>query len=218
MNDLYWPVLGNPDLKNEYAFISEITYEMNQKISSSLSLKSDFSVFRNSIKDMIQWNPGPNLNWTVYNLSRVNSAGLETSASLIYTSSKFSARFNAGYSLTKSILKAAPNNEAGSIGKQLMYVPLNQANGLIRLSYWSLYSSWSTVFSGKRYTTSDNSYFIPYYLINNITVGYRQALKNNSFDVNLNINNLFGVNYQSVANYPMPGQIYSVKILFQFIK
>jgi iron complex outermembrane receptor protein len=218
MNDLYWPVIGNPDLKNEYAFISEITYEMNQKISTFLSLKSDFSVFRNSIKDMIQWNPGPNLNWTVYNLSRVNSTGLETNVSLVYSLNKFSAGFNAGYSLTKSILKASPNPEAGSIGKQLIYTPVNQANGSVRISFSNFYSSWGIVFSGRRYTSTDNSYSLPYYLLNNVAVGFRQPLKNNSFDINLNINNLFGVNYQSVANYPMPGQIYGIKILFQFIK
>lgn len=218
MNDLYWPVIGNPDLKNEYAIISELTYEMNQKISSSLLLKSDLSVYRNSIKDMIQWNPGPNLNWTVYNLSRVNSTGLETAVSLIYTSDRFSVRFNAGYSLTKSVLKASPDSESASLGKQLLYVPVNQANGSMRLSLGNFYSSWGTVFSGKRYITTDDSHYLPYYLINNAAIGYRLGVKTNFFDINLNINNLSGFNYQSVANYPMPRQSYSVKILFQFKK
>ena len=218
MNDLYWPVLGNPDLKNEYALISELTYEMNKKISSSLSLKSDLSFFRNSIRDMIQWSPGPNLNWTVYNLSRVTSSGVETSVSLLYSLKKFSARFNGGYSFTKSILKASPNPESGSIGKQLLYIPVNQANGTVRLSLGNFYSSWGTVFSGKRYISTDNSHSLPYYLINNMAIGVRLPLENNSFDINFNMNNLFGFNYQSVANYPMPRQSYGARILFQFIK
>ena len=33
MNDMFWVPGGNPDLKNEYAFIYELTYEMKQKIS-----------------------------------------------------------------------------------------------------------------------------------------------------------------------------------------
>lgn len=217
MNDLYWPVIGNPDLKNEYAWIYELNYEMSQKISSSLSLKSNIAVFRNSIKDMIQWNPGPNMIWTVYNLSRVNSTGVETGVSLIYSSNKLSGRFNAGYSLTNSILKASPIAESASIGKQLIYVPVNQANGSVRISYGGIYSSWGTIFAGRRYTATDNSHFLPYYVINNATIGYKLPLNNNSIDLNLNINNLFGFNYQSVANYPMPGRSYCVKILFQFI-
>ena len=32
MNDMFWVPGGNPDLKNEYAFIYELTGEMNQKI------------------------------------------------------------------------------------------------------------------------------------------------------------------------------------------
>ena len=46
MNDMFWVPGGNPDLKNEYAFIYELTGEMNQKISSSLALKCDLIGFQ----------------------------------------------------------------------------------------------------------------------------------------------------------------------------
>ena len=58
MNEMFWVPGGNPDLKNEYAFIYELTYEMNQKIYDPLKFKYDISIFHNSIKDMIQWHPG----------------------------------------------------------------------------------------------------------------------------------------------------------------
>jgi vitamin B12 transporter len=218
MNDLYWPILGNPDLKNEYAFMYELSGEMKQEISASLSIKSSISVFRNSIKDMIQWDPGQNQLWTVYNLSRVNATGLETGITLAYSINKVSARLSAGYTLTNSITKASPVSDAGSIGKQLIYIPVNQANGSLRVALGNLYSSWATVFSGKRYTATDNSHSLPYYLINNASIGYRLPLNYNSIDINFNVNNLFGVNYQSVANYPMPRQSYMIKLLLQFNK
>ncbi len=218
MNDLYWPSIGNPDLKNEYAIVYELTGEMEQRLSSSFLLKSNISVYRNTIKDMIQWAPGPNQIWTVYNQSRVNSTGAETGISLAYSLNKFSAKLNAGYTFTKSITKTSPLSDAGSIGKQLIYIPVNQANGSIRFSIGNLYYSWVTVFSGKRFTAADNSHALPYYIINNAVIGFRLPMNNNSIDVNLNINNLFGYNYQSVLNYPMPGQSYMVKALFQFIK
>ena len=85
MNDLFWVPGGNPDLKNEYAFIYELTYEMKQKISSPLTLRYDLSIYRNTIKDMIQWHPGEFSYWTADNIQNVNSMGLESSVSLDYT-------------------------------------------------------------------------------------------------------------------------------------
>jgi outer membrane receptor protein involved in Fe transport len=191
---------------------------MKQEISTSVSLKSSISVFRNSIKDMIQWDPGPNQVWTVYNLSRVNATGIETGVTLAYSLNKISAKLNAGYTLTNSIRKASPGSDAGSIGKQLIYIPVNQANGSLRVSVGNLYTSWVAVFSGKRYTTTDNSHSLPYYIINNAAIGFRLPVNYNSIDLNLNVNNLFGFNYQSVANYPMPRQSYMIKLLLQFNK
>ena len=83
MNDLFWVPGGNPGLKNEYALIYEISYEMNQKISNPLNLKYDLSAFRYNIKDMIQWHPGEFSYWTADNIQKVNSSGVESSVSLI---------------------------------------------------------------------------------------------------------------------------------------
>ena len=40
----------------------------------------------------------------------------------------------------------------------------------------------------------------------------------NSLDINFNVDNLFNVNYQTIAYYPLPGRSYSIKILFQITK
>jgi len=58
MNDLFWAPGGNPSLVNESANMFEFIYEMNQKISSTLLLKFDLSLYLNSINNMIQWRPG----------------------------------------------------------------------------------------------------------------------------------------------------------------
>ena len=82
MNDMYWVPGGNPELKNEYAYIYELVYEMNQKISDRLNIKYDLSVFRYNIKDMIEWHPGEYSYWTADNIENVNSTGCESSVSL----------------------------------------------------------------------------------------------------------------------------------------
>jgi iron complex outermembrane receptor protein len=39
MNEMFWNPGGNPDLKNEYALMYELSYEMNQQLSGPLKLK-----------------------------------------------------------------------------------------------------------------------------------------------------------------------------------
>lgn len=218
MNDLFWVPGGNPDLKNEYAFIYELTYEMKQKISSPLTLRYDLSIYRNTIKDMIQWHPGEFSYWSADNIQNVNSMGLESSVILDYTINDLTCRFNAGYSFTKATNSGEKNNNAISIGKQLMYIPEHQANASLLIDYRNFYSSWIANLTGRRYITVDNSRFLEGYLINNILTGYKINMKASSIDINFNVDNLFNINYQAIAYYPLPGRSYSVKILVQFVK
>jgi iron complex outermembrane receptor protein len=99
-----------------------------------------------------------------------------------------------------------------------MYIPENQARASIRIAYKNIYSMWLANFTGDRYITTDNSKFLPGYLINNLTTGIKLPLKASSIDINLSIDNIFNVNYQSIAYYPLPGRFFNMKILLQLIK
>ena len=222
MNDLYYPGAGNPGLKNEYSFSYELTWEMNHKISSSFTIKSDLSVYHNSIRDLIVWNPVTSQLWTPSNINRVSSTGLESTISMDYSVNKFDARVSAAYSMTRSVTTVSNSPNDNSAGKQLRYVPVNQANSSVRLSYGIIYSSLITSFTGLRYTSKDASndflYQLPYNIINNAITGIKLPLHDASIDLSLNINNLFDFNYQSIAHYPMPGRSYFMKMLVQFLK
>jgi vitamin B12 transporter len=218
MNALFWVPGGNPDLKNEYAFIYEVSYEMEQKILSGFTVNYDISLFRNSIKDMILWHPGESWYWTADNIQSVNSNGIETSVRLLYKISHFTSVLNAGYTFTKAI-NAAPNDISDiSAGKQLMYIPENQANASFNISSRSLYFVWSSNLTGRRYITVDNSKYLPAFFLNNIITGVKVNLKGNIIDASVNINNVFNINYQTIAHFPLPGRSYEFKILFQIIK
>jgi outer membrane cobalamin receptor len=213
LNDLFWVSAGNPDLKNEYAFMYEVTYEMKQKISAPLTFKYDLSVYKNNIKDMIQWLPGESSNWTPGNLKRVKTSGIESSVSFNYMLNKMSACLNAGYSFTKATTEESVLSNDLSLGKQLIYVPVNQANSSLRMSYKPFYASWLVIFTGKRFTRSDNIDYLPPNILNSLITGFKINFKANSMDLNFHIDNLFNINYQTVANYPLPGRLYSLKLL-----
>ncbi len=214
MNDLYWAVGGNKDLKNEYAWIYELNYQMIDRVFSLIDLSYDISVFRNSLKDMIQWHPGEFSYWTADNIKKVNSTGLETSLSLKYKMNRFTSLVNAAYSFTR----ASEENNEGSGRKQLIYVPENQSNVSIRIKYGKVYTTWRTNMTGRRYTTADNTKYLPAYLLNNVAAGVQYETKWGMLDFNFDIDNLFDINYETIAYYPLPGRTYMIKILIQIIK
>ena len=211
LNDRYWNPGGNPDLKNEYAYSYELGYKIDHKISPTIKIDSEISYFSNYIRDMIQWHQGESIYWVADNIASVNTSGLEISASAKYAVEDFLMNFNAGYSYTRAVTR-----EPESLGEQLIYVPKNQANSSVQLGYKNYYAIWITRFTGMRYTTADNSGFLPGYTINNITGGMKVKLKDNLFDINLKIENLFDVSYQTIEYYPQPGISFYLTLLYQF--
>jgi iron complex outermembrane receptor protein len=167
---------------------------------------------------MIQWHPGEFSYWTADNIKSVNSSGLESSFSLDYNFNKLITSFNAGYSYTKATTSGSHSSNESSIGKQLMYAPVNQANCSFRMNYRMFYTSWLITMTGRRYITVDNSGFLPGYMLNNIIAGIKLNLKGNSLELNFHVDNLFNVNYQTIAYYPLPGRSYSLKLLILISK
>lgn len=218
LNDMFWVPGGNAGLKNEYAFIYEITYEMKQKLSSQVNIRYDVSVFRNSIKDMIQWHPGEYSYWTANNIKKVNTMGVESTFSADYTFNNVTTRFDAGYSLTKARTGGSNGSNDNSSGKQLIYIPENQARASLFILYRKFYSTLGANLTGRRYITADNSTYLPGYLLNSIISGIKLKWKRTSVDMNFNIDNLFNINYQTIAYYPLPGRSYSIKLLIQILK
>jgi outer membrane cobalamin receptor len=217
MNDMYWSPGGNPGLKNEYAFIYECTYEMKKKINDPVILKYDLTFFYNHIKDMIQWHPGEYSYWTADNIQTVNSSGVESSVSIEYARNRLNTLLNAGYSFTRAVSVGSKFENDLSAGKQLIYIPENQANLSLRIGFQKIYSSWVANFTGKRYTSADNSKYLTGYFINNLITGIKLPVKRSSIDLSFSVDNLFNVNYQTIAYYPLPGRSYFLKINFQLV-
>lgn len=191
---------------------------MNQTISPPLTLKYDMSVFRNEIRDMIQWHPGEFSFWTADNIQNVNSIGLESTVNLDYNVNDLKAGFILNYSFTKATTESQAGNNDISKGRQLIYIPENQANISFKFSMKRFYSLWLANLTGRRYITVDNSDFLPGYFLNNIVAGIKLNLRGNYLDMNLTIDNAFNVNYQSIAHYPLPGRSYLLKVSLQIVK
>lgn len=218
MNDLYWSPGGNSNLKNEHSLSTEISYSMKEKIADIIEIKYDLSAYHNVITDMILWHPGEFSYWTADNLKTVKATGLESTLSANYSLDNFHSGFKLAYSFTKSVGGRSGISDDASVGKQLIYIPENQANYLLTLGYRRLYSTWVACFVGKRYTTSDNSEYLTGYVVNNLTAGIKIPIKKSSADISFSIDNVLNAEYQSIAYYPLPGRSYNIKISIQFVK
>jgi iron complex outermembrane receptor protein len=217
LNDLYWSPGGNPDLKNEYSYSEEVSWQMKGNISGSVDWDTELTLFSNDIKDMIQWGPTQFSYWSPSNIARVKTSGLETGINLFIKANKFTVKFNGHYTLTSAHAIRLGSIDSVS-GKQLIYVPQNMFNAGIRLNFRNLYSSWITSFTGRRYITPDNMQYMPAYIINNFVAGVVIKSGRNCLDLNFKIDNIFGVNYQAISYYPMPGRAYVFSISYQLAR
>lgn len=217
LNDLYWSPGGNSDLKNEFSYSGEASWQMKGNISGTVDWDTELTFFSNDIIDMIQWGPTQFSYWSPSNIARVRTSGLEAGTNLFIKTSKFTVKVNGHYTLT-----SARATRSGSVDivsdKQLLYVPQNQFNARIKLNFRNLYSSWITTFTGRRFITPDNSQYLPGYIISNFISGVEIKSGRNSLDINFKIDNIFGVNYQAIAYYPMPGRAYLFSITYRLAK
>ena len=218
LNDMYWSPGGNPELENENGFLSELTLDMTNIISTAFSIKNDITIFRNNLKNMIQWHPGESYYWEADNLNNILTSGLETSVCLSYTSERMSASLNAGYTYTRASSSDLSAGNTLSSGKQLIYTPANQANFLMRVDWQRFYSSFNSNYTGKRFLTADNSQYLPQYAISDLKLGLRFKTATTSYDAGFIIENIFNAMYQNIAYYPMPGRSYLLSLTFQLIK
>lgn len=215
LNDMYWSPGGNPCLKNETGYSSEITWEMTSILSGSLKIRNDFTLFRNNINNLIQWHPGEYSYWEAANIGNIITSGLESGLGMSYTFREFSASLNAGYSYTKAANAGQGAENTALYGKQLAYIPANNLNAVLRLNWHQFYSAITAGYTGKRYLTADNSQYLPPYSVSDLTIGTTLNKDHASFGLNMIIENLFKVSYQNIAYYPMPGRSFLVSIVFQ---
>jgi iron complex outermembrane receptor protein len=214
LNDLFWNPGGNPDLKNEYAFVYELGYKMIKKMGDAIDLNLEITAFRNHINDMIQWTPGIYNYWTAANIKNVSTGGIETSADFVYRVDPIIFRLYAGYYYTRARNQGAETENKNS-RDQLVYVPVHKANAFFHAGWKELSLVWKSDFTGKRYITTDNKGFLPSYFINSCSAGLNHPTSFGILGLNVDVENIFNIEYQTIPYYPLPGRYWDLRLLIQ---
>jgi iron complex outermembrane receptor protein len=213
LNDRYWPVGGNPNLKPEYSWSGDFKLRLKSQ-ENNLRLKVDLGAYANYVKNWIQWTPTNFGFWEPENLSKVLGFGPEVSTNLEYDIKKMHFALTTNYQLNRArrILELDPILE----NRQLIYTPEHCLN----LGFdWSFSQKINFIyrhnFYSRRYIDNGNQNWLPSYHTAYTKLDWNFSLKQLKMSLSGIIDNVWGTEYQAVANRPMPIRSFSIALLLK---
>lgn len=219
LNELYWNISGNPNLKPE----SDLGIEMGTTYNfttqrQTFFIESTLSGYTTWIKDMIVWIPAEGSLWRPENVNQVLARGLEAGLNMRLRLWGFDLSAKNNYAWCRSTYEKTVSENDEKQGKQLIYVPVNTFNSQISLERWKFYIRYNFMYIGDRFTSPDNLSYMPAYNLSNIILGKSICLRNICLNLQIEIKNLFDLDYQSIASRPMPGINYAFTLKISFNK
>lgn len=214
LNDLYWNPGGNPNLKPETGFSSDIGLTTNPTWGTT-TLLLEATYYHMNINNWIMWIPkGNGAIWEPVNFDKVRSQGLEINGQVRTTLGHTQHILNFNYGLASSTNNSKRDDDTQ--GKQLPYIPRHKWNTSYRFNYKdNVWFSYIASFTDKRFTSADESYQTNAYTIHNAEAGYNLHLRNKQkLSFSLRVDNLFNAYYESTQYYPMPLRMFWGRIIF----
>lgn len=217
LNDLYWSVGGNEHLQPESSFNYELgikTFDSNYKNK----IKYDLVYFQDYVDNWIQWIPDFSGIWKPQNVKSVNKQGIDVSLEykkrIKYLQYVFISS-NYRWVNAKVIRTEFATDQ---IGKELIYTPRHIVNIYAALKLLRFTFRYNQTFTSKFYLDSDNTTYLPYSAPADFSIKYRfdeeEDANSNHLSVDLTLHNIWGEDYQVVANQPMPGRWFSIKLTY----
>jgi iron complex outermembrane receptor protein len=212
LNDLYWIPGGNPDLVPENAAGGEVSWSFLRVWPSGTRGNIDLTLHASHVNNLIQWLPGPSGLWQAENVRDVNIAGAEARVGRDLSFRNWIMRGVFNYSFTRSVVAATEVANDRSPGRQLVYAPLHHANLNLGATRKWFRTGLTAAWESRRYTTSDNSEWLPGYIMTDVFAGADFRTGAAGWRAEIAVNNLPGLATESVRNYPMPLRTFKIKL------
>lgn len=211
-NDRFWYPNGNPDILPENGMNFEIGSKLNIKKDKS-TIDFGFNAFIMNVDDWIQWVPSGDM-WRPQNIKMVQSMGLELNFNKACELGDVDLKWGINYSLTD--VSDVDNFWSFNFSdrEQLSYTPKHIVNIYNTVDYKSWYFNFSGSYTGKRITESKDD--LDGYFLANTSIGKNFNLKENTFSIILNMNNIFNKAYQNQAYYAMPGRNFNLSLKYLY--
>jgi iron complex outermembrane receptor protein len=125
---------------------------------------------------------------------------------------------NLFYTNNLAINKKAINANDLSVEKQLIYVPQEKYGFNFRSTYKGSSLMIKHHYVSHRFTTTDNSLFMPSYHLFDIQFQQHFNLKQHSFIAQVYIDNIFNKSYESIPFQVMPARVFGMGFNYLFNK
>lgn len=188
-NDLYWNPGGNPSLRPEMSRGGEISFMLQGQKKRVLYSDITTTFYMSDVKDLISWVPVNSTVWSPMNIKEVHLYGGEFSSLTCYNLPVLKLKLAASYNY---------------VGNPLTYIPAHTCNLGLTGVYRNLKFGTTALWNSRCYTNSTGTEWLYGYLINDLLCGYSFNTKPAKVELDLSINNLLNIDYESVRNYPMP--------------
>lgn len=212
-NELYYVGYGNPELRPENAWLTDVGVDFRRRISPGLSVKAKADAFLNLLTDKITSAPteyDPAI-WAPYNIGKVRSTGMDAILGMAYASGDLQISFDARYSY-QSALDMTPDSY--SYGQQIPYIARHtvvlNASGAWR--GWTLFPVWQM-----RAGRTDGTGKLQDW--NTLDINFSKAFNlshTGPLTLNISVKNIFDCRYETVSGYPMPGRSMMCGIEYKF--
>lgn len=212
LNERYWKILGNPDIKPESGFNKEIGAESVYRLNKIHSFTGNISVYHNKIDNWTYWNPANNFH--VENLQMVIARGAELQLGWKGNWEYWKFGSNINYALTKTSQEKVYDAYAVDVvGKQLPHIPVHSGNINMFVAYkWFRITKQFQVVS-KRYTTADHIQSTDGYVLGNLILESNFGWSFANASLQGRINNIYDTFYQTINGNSMPGRSFAISLV-----
>jgi outer membrane cobalamin receptor len=218
-NDLYYPAVGTRNLipEDAHQFNVGVTYALPPQ-HSGVHFTFALDAYRNRVKNKIVAFPTGNLHqWAMMNLGKVIITGMDftTEGSIDLPGSN---RLLVAGSYTFQSALDKTDVEGSTYNHQIAYTPRHSGSGRAVLHLPLLDVTYTLLWSGKRYSNGYNSeeFSMSGYTDHGLSISKSISSRFGVIDLQLEVLNLLGKNYEIVRNYPMPGRSFRINASLNF--
>lgn len=208
MDDLFWEgggFHGNPNLKPESGWGADLGFKLNNLAVGKSLINAGLTLFLSYYKDKIQWSTG-----TTENLSSAFYLGLDFSAGASFFNGLMTLDLSGEYLYNRLLDKS----NQYTYGKRIMWTPDFTCSLTLGWNLEFAKIRLSAQYTGYRYTSNMNLYWLDPYLLINLSLEAPQI--SGKFTPFVKIDNLLNWQYQAVEGYPMPGASLTIGARYNF--
>ena len=202
-NELYYVGYGNPELRPEDAWLTDLGVEYGRSFGDTWTVKAKIDGFFNYLTDKITSAPTPEdpAIWAPYNIGKVLSTGLDAAAGFVWHTGNWRCAFDAKYTLLSAVDKTS---DSYTYGQQIPYIAKHTLllNAVASWKGWALTPVWQF-----RSGRTDGSGMLDDWNTLDLTFSKELKLpKTGPLSFKFSVRNLMDCRYEVSSGYPMPGR------------